>query len=217
MKIFRRALYALLILLLVAFAAALIFRIVIGDRYPKDTTQFVFTDTLTEYYRDKGELDAYTQKLRTPYDDAKEGNFFANSPYYVPDADHLQVTLRYNESSLSNVKDKYNLESTPERKDGLFRYVLRVSYNTDAEGDNYQSYEAAYVKESDAYMYHYTKLAFDGVSFEGAAWMCIDVYLVGEEECFGSVVVYEANFEFEGKLYPYEMEKARIPKGSLPQ
>ncbi len=217
MKIFRRALYALLILLLAAFAAALIFRIVIGEHYPKDTTRFVFTESLTDLYRETGEIDAYTQKLRTPYDDAKEGNFFADSPYYIPAAEHLQITVRYNESSLANVKDKYKLQEPLERKDGLFRYVLRVSYNTDAEGNDYRSYEASYSKESDAFMYHYTKLAFDGVSFEGAAWMCVDVYLLGEEEAFSSIVVYESNFEFDGQLYPYEMEKVRIPKGSFPK
>lgn len=217
MKIFRRALYVTLILCLALFIAALFFRIYIGEHYPKDTVRIVFNDSLTDYYETTDDFKVYTQKLRAPYDDNKEGNFFADGLYLVPDADHLQITLRYNNSALANVKEKYKLEDALAPKEGLFRYVLRASYNTDKDGTDYRTYESSYIRESDAYMYHYTKLAFDGVDYEGAAWMCVDIYLEGQEECFGSVIVYEANFEFDGALYPYEMEEKSIPKGDLPK
>ncbi len=216
MKIFKKALFALLILCLVALIAALVFRIFIAEHYPKDTVRIVFTDSLTEYYHKTDDFKVYTQDLRTPYDDAKNGSFFADGLYFIPDAEHLQITLRYNESSLKTVAEKYGREELSP-SDGLFRYALTVSYNSDAEGTDFRTYESSYMKESDAFMYHYTKLAFDGVSFENAAWMRVDIYLEGEEECFGSVIVYEANFEYNGTLYPYETKEKKISKGDLPR
>lgn len=217
MKIFRRALYATLILCLALFVAAIFFRIYIGEHYPKDTVRIVFTDELTEYYEGTDDFKVYTQTLRTPYDDNKNATFFAEGLFLVPKAEHLQITLRYNQKALNKVKEHYKLESLPEMDEGLFRYELRISYNTDESGNDYQTVPAAYLSESTAYMYHYDKLAFEGVNFEGASWMCVDIYLDGQEEKFGSVLVYEANFEYDGELYPYGMEEKRIPKGDLPK
>ncbi len=217
MKIFKKALYALLIICLALLVAAIIFRIFIAEHYPKDTVRIVYTDALADYYEKNDEVKVYTQKLRTPYDSAQNGSFFADGLYLIPDADHLQITLRYNESSLETVAEKYGKEESIPLSDGLFRYVLTVSYNKDAEGTDYRTYESSYMKESDAFMYHYTKLAFDGVSFEDAAWMRVDIYFEGEEECFGSVIVYESNFEYNGTLHPYEMEEKKISKGDLPK
>ena len=217
MKIFRRALCVTLILCLVLFVAAIFFRIYIGEHYPKDTVRIAFTDGLTDYYESTDDFKVYTQTLRTPYDNNKKATFFAEGLYLVPDAEHLQITLRYNEKALDTVKEHYKLDTLPENAENLFRYELRISYNTDENGTDYKTVAASYLKESDAYMYHYGKLAFDGVDFEGAAWMCVDIYLEGQEEKFGSVLVYEANFEFDGKLYPYEMEEKRIPKRDLPK
>lgn len=217
MKIFKKALYALLILCLIALFAALFFRIFIAEHYPKDSVRIVFTDALTEYYKKTDDFKVYTQDLRTPYDSAKDGSFFADGLYLIPDAGNLQITLRYNQSSLETVAEKYKKTEPLTVSNELFSYKLTVSYNTDAQGTNFVSYDASYMKESDAFMYHYTKLAFDGVSFEGAAWMRVDIYLAGEEECFGSVIVYESNFEYGGELYPYTMDEKRISKGDLPQ
>ena len=217
MKIFRRALYATLILCLAVFVGAIFFRIYIGEHYPKDAVRIVFTDELTDYYERTDDFKVYTQKLRTPYDDNKNATFFAEGLYLVPDAAHLQITLRYNDKALDNVKSHYKLDSLPETDEGLFRYELRISYNTDENGTDYKTVPLSYYAEHTAYMYHYEKLAFDGVSFENAAWMCVDIYLKGEEECFGSIPVYEANFEFDGHLYPYEMEEKHISEGDLPK
>lgn len=215
MKIFKKALYALLIVCLAALVAALGFRIYISEHYPKDTTRIVFTEALTEKYHAAEDFRAYTQDIRIPYDDGKNGSFFADGLYLLPDADGLQVTLRYNESALETVAEKYGRE-TIAPAEGLFRYTLTVSHNTDASGTDFRTYEASYLAESDAFMYHYAKLAFDGVSFEGAAWMRVDIYLEGEAEPFGHITVYESNFSYNGTLYPYEMEEKRIPKGDLP-
>jgi len=218
MKIFRRALYFTLIACLVIFVAAIFFRIYMNEHYPKDSVRIVFTEKLTDYYESADDFRVYTQKLRTPYDKTKGATFFAEELYLVPEAEHLQITLRYNEKSLENVKEYYKLDALPEIKEEMFRYELRISYNTDENGTDYVTVPLSYYAEYTAYgMYRYDKLAFDGADFDGAAWMCIDIYLDGQDEKFGSVLVYESNFEFDGKLYPYGIDEKRIPKGDLPK
>lgn len=217
MKIFKRVLYALLILCLAALIAALGFRIFISEHYPKDSVRIVFTEPLERYYRETEDFKVYTQELRTPYDDSKAASFFADGLYVVPDAEHLQITLRHNQSALETVALKYGREDPLLPAEGLFRYELTVSYNSEADGTDFRTYASSHLAESEAYLYRYAKLAFDGVSFDGARWARVDIYLVGEEECFGSVIVYEANFEYGGNLYPYELEEKRISKGDLPK
>ena len=216
MKIFRRALYGLLVVCLLALFAALFGRMYIQEYYPKDSLRIVFTDSLTDHYNATEDFKVYTQKIRAPYDDNKNACFFAKGLYLIPDAQTVQVTMRYNDQMLDAVAAKYKLESL-EPKEGLFRYTLTVSYNQDEDGTDFRTYDAVYSKESSAFLYHYNKLVFEGVDFENAAWMRVDVYLVGEEEAYGAVTVYEANFEYNGELFPYEMKEEKIAKRDLPK
>ena len=217
MKIFRRALYGFLIVCLIALFAALLFRIYIQEQYPEESVRMVFTEQLTEYYNATDDFKVYTQKIRAPYDDNNDGNFFAEELYVVPNADHLQVTLRYSDAALERIAKAYGKTEPLVPSEGLFRYVLTASYNSDESGNDFRTYESAYCKETSAYMYHYDKLAFDGAEFDGAAWMRVDIYLAGEEKLFGSIIVYESNFEYDGDVHPYELEERSIDKGDLPQ
>ena len=214
MKMFGRMLKISLCVFLAVLFAAVIFRIVIAERYPSDATRFVVTQSVEEYYAEKGSLEAFTQALRTPYEDAKNGKFSADGLIVIPDASHLQVTMRYNNSVMKTMAEKYKLPEIPEATEGAFRYTLSVKYNG---SEGFTVYEASLHTESTAYMYHYTKLAFDGVSFDDVAYMRVDIYYGENEVAYGHIPVYETNFEFEGELYPYESEPFVIPEEDLPK
>ena len=220
MKMFKKILALGMTLCLVALCAALGFRIYLEDHYPAETTKMVMTEELAEKYREAGVLHAYTQTLRFSYDDNKEGNFFAKELIVLPDANHLQITMRYNESTLKKVAEFYKLPTVPTVADGLFYYRLCVS-----TGDgNYLYYDSSYIAEYSRYFYQYAKLAFDGVDFTNAVWMRVEIYYAGEyegkmdgEDCFGMNLVYESHVSWgeetlENPLYEYD-----IPKGVLPE
>ena len=218
MKMFRKAMALCLALCLCLVFGAVIFRIYIAEHYPKNTVRMVFTDALTEYYESNGgTIKAETQNIRFPYDSADDGNFFASGLILVRDAGNLQVTVRYNESTLPKVASFYKLATTPAPAEGLFRYTLTASYNTTAEGGDYRTYDVGYLSEDDAYMYHYGKLVFDGVVFEGAAWMRVDIYYGEETTPFGHICVYEAQAS-DGKnmvdmpFFEYKIDKEDLPK-----
>lgn len=215
---FRKAMALCLVLCLCLVFGAVIFRIYIAEHYPKDAAKMVFTDALTAHYRqDEEGFSAYTQDIRFPYDDNKDGNFFAGALIVVPDASHLQVTVRYNESTLDKMAVRYALPTVPDAADGLFRYTLTVSYNTSEAGDVYQTYEPSYQQESDAYMYHYEKLAFDGVVFDGAAWMRVDIYFMDQSEPLGHICVFEARASNGEIMVDMPLDPYRIKKGELPK
>lgn len=220
MKMFKKILALGLTLCLVALCAAVFFRIYIADHYPAETTKMVMTDALAEKYRAAGKLEAYTQSIRVPYDDNKEGSFFAKELIALPEAEHLQITLRYNESSLKTVAAFYGLAAIPTMEEGLFRYRLCVSTGD----ENYRYYESSYSKESSRYFYQYTKLAFDGVDFTDAVWMRVEIYYDGEyegkatkEKMFGAIAIYEAYVSWEEQQIANPLKLYRIPKEVLPE
>ncbi|MBP3436628.1 MAG: hypothetical protein J6K61_01815 [Clostridia bacterium] len=223
MKIFKKILILGLVLCFTVFFAALFARIYMAENYPKESTKMVMTESLLSHYRETGSLTAYTQDLRVSYDDNKEGNFFAKELIVVPDAKHLQITMRYNEHSLQNVAAAYKLPAVPEVQKGLFRYRLCVSYGT----EDYVYYEASYEKEMHRYLYQYTKLAFEGVAFEGAVWMRVEIFYAGdyegkpenqaEETMFGAIPVYEAFVEWDGEMLENPLKEYRIPQEVLPK
>ena len=214
MKMFARMLKISLCVFLAVLFVAVIFRIAIAERYPRDTTRFVATEGVKAYYAEAGKLDAYTQDLRTPYEDATNGKFSADGLIVIPAASHLQITMRYNNSAMKTMAEKYKLSEIPTAEEGVFRYTLSVKHNDETA---FRVYEATLHTESTAYMYHYTKLAFDGVSFEDVAYMRVDIYYEDNTEAYGHIPVYETHFEFEGELYPYESEPFKIPEEDMPQ
>lgn len=218
MKMFRKAMALCLSLCLCLVFFAVIFRIYIAEHYPEGTVRMVFTDPLAEYYEANKETFApETQYIRFPYDSADDGNFFAAGLIVVRDAGNLQITMRYNESALAKVAEFYKLSSpiTPDK--GLFRYTLTASHNETKDGTDFRTYEASFMEEDSAYMYRYAKLAFDGVDFNGAVWMRVDIYYGEEEKPFGHICIYEAR-AFDGEsmvdmtFTPYDVDKEDLPK-----
>lgn len=216
MKIFRRILMLGLVLCLVALFVAVGGRIFLAEHYPGESTKMIFTPALTDYYHGVEDFRAYTQTMRTPYDDAKKGNFFAKGLIVVPEGRNLQVTLRYNESALPNVASFYGLSETPTPQEGMFRFRLYVSYGEQNGEGVYAAYDTSYTAETEWFFYHYIKLAFDGVDFENAVWMRVDIYYGEEEKCFGSVPVYESGADVSGQNVAYPLQEYRVPKGVLP-
>ncbi len=234
-KMFRRVMVICLALCLAFFCGALLVRILLQEYYPKDTTRIVFTEELTDYYFEHQDtFGAKTQKIRFPYDDAKatsneldakrerekgKGNFFAKNLIVVPEAGNLQVTLRHNKSALAKVAAYYDLTETPAVADGLFRYKLYASYLDRETGETYtKEYDSSYLAESSFLMYRYGKLVFDGVDFENAVWMRVDIYYGDETETFGEICVYESRTDNgTGEIVDRPLSSYKISKGDLPK
>ena len=168
------------------------FRMFVFNYYPKEMKQIYFTDSLSAYYSEKGgDIYAETQKLRYKYDDAEEGNFFADNLILVREAGQLQLSVRYNKNLLDKLSEKYGREIDP-TSDFIFSLARTKDGYNDGDGElvteEIGTLQAKIFDQSQ--MYGYFKLAFDGVDFrldegeEPVAWIRIEIRIAGESARF---------------------------------
>ena len=205
---------ALCIAVCVLVIGVIAFRIVLFNTYPAEMKSLYFTPALEKYYESVGEdMQVATQTTEVKYDDPKEGNFFFDYLIVVPEADHLQVSIRYNTSLMDSIKEKYGVTVDPNADPAEifeFKLVRSVAGYVAPEGGKPTTVpvESAGVLvdtvSADSLMYRYCKVAFDGVDFgldegeEPASWFRLDITIKGVEmkEPY-TLPVYDQNLELE--------------------
>ncbi len=230
-----RVLKWIVVLIIVAVMAILVYRMWSEKSYPDDMLELYFNDTLTEHYEAVGkDMKVYTQELRVDYDtETYKGNFFVRSILLIPDADQIQLSIRYSEGSLNNLQETYG-----DAVDGNDPFIYKL---TDNKGN---SYPLTLQVEDSARRYYYRKLIFDGVPYllphelgiedgaletqelldetGGPYYLCLDVYLPGVEERVARVPVFEThvrvpNQKDQNVLREYAVEPYRVSKDEWPE
>lgn len=199
----------LIVLLCICVVGVLGFRIILFNYYPDIMRDVYYNDTLTEYSDSKGgDILIETQKIRFPYDDAEEGNFFSENLFVVRDLGQLQITLRYNDALIKKIESEYGITVTD--RDNLFTFLLARDprenpTDNSPDKDNVGGVKSEpvgelTVNESDSLlMYTYHKLVFDGIDFGSQSeptveWLRVEVYINGVQmdEPY-MLLVYENN------------------------
>lgn len=206
MKIAGKLIRILILLLIFSIIGFFIFRIWLSSYYPKEAKGIVFTEDLLAYYEANGELDAKTQTLRFNYDDSKAGYFFAGELIVVEGAGALQISLRYNDSTLDALREKYPASFA----DGDVPFEFRLVGAPPEEGASGPAYHPSERKPSRFLMYNYERLCFDGVDFTDMPWLRIEVYLPGEEKAVCTLLVYENHTEYN-VFSPYSVKEKELP------
>ena len=221
--------WILLITAIAGICAMVLFRIFSQKYYPAEMKELAFNQTLSAHYAEKnGEIEVYTQKIRAPYDDPDEGNFFSSHLLLIPKAEQLQVTLRYNDGRFAALQEEYGETALPNDQAFIFRL----------QSSDGSTYELANQSRDEALMYTYLKLTFDGVKIPlpedctitvgengreiGSLYMTVDVYLAGIEEPIARLPVYETHIENKDKsgdyhLYEYAVKAYSLSKGERPE
>ncbi|MBQ7171567.1 MAG: hypothetical protein IJR89_04755 [Clostridia bacterium] len=171
-------------------------RIALTYYYPAEVKRVLPNETLAAAWEAAGEdARAFTQEPVAPYDDRKKGHFFFTELLCVPCAKQVQVTVRYNRSTLEDIRLTKSLSLAPEGESAELRFYLREG-KTDGEG-NIQAGKILSVSEfryDSAFMYHYRRLVFDGVTPDFDSYLYLDVYYgeadVETEEPYGSMLIY---------------------------
>ena len=118
-----RVIKGILVTFVFVLAGLLFFRFWLNGYYPAAVRTLIPTEPLRAAMAEGGTLDAATQKLRVSYDDPNEGRFFAGQMVFSKETGSLQVTVRWNRSTLDLLKEEYGDAFDPEA-DTLFRYRL---------------------------------------------------------------------------------------------
>ena len=209
-----------ILVLLVCFSVVgiLAFRLIIFNYYPDSVERIYFTDNLKAYYEENGgEISAKTQELRAPYDDPDVANFFCDNLIVIEGAGELQVSVRYNLSTLENIKAKYGFSELNPDDPELLSFRL-VASRFDASADAYKEVVLAnapsYVATDSFMMYRYYKLAFDGIDFSNPpVWIRIEIFVKGqtEEKPFAMIPIYENN-ETYSVFKDYDFKRKERPE-----
>ena len=184
-------------------------RIFLSEYTPAPIKNLALTDTVSAYLEQKGEnAVAKTQSIRFSYDDEKKGTFFAEHLILLPEIDHLQITLRYNESTLSVLEEKYGLaDLVSANQKELLSFRLKDNYERVYEG-------LVYEEVDQVAMYRYFKLAFDGVDFDPAQnapeWIRLEIFVAGQTEPFSYILIYENHSEYD-TFGDYRIKKEEMP------
>ena len=197
-KIIKKILVAAVFLM----AGLLFLRFGLEAYYPSGMRALLPTEPIRAAYAESGSLTAKTQEIRIPYEDPDVGLFFADYLAVIPESGSVQVTVRWNRSTLTRLAEKYGDTFDPEAE-SPFTYRIfcareegsesLVSGETVIPGDSYLPYASEKDKMA---MYRYERLAFEGVELDGVSWIRIEVYRAGADTYEGAIVFYEDHEDY---------------------
>ena len=210
-----RIVKSILVLFMFVLAGLLFFRFWLNGYYPRAMRELIPTEPLRAAYA-TGELAVKEQEIRVIYEDPNEGLFFADHMLFCEETGSLQVTVRWNKSTLTKLAERYPDAFDPEAEQPFsYRLFARTDAGTEeivsggGEVIRGEAYFPVATEDASFAMYCYERLAFEGVGFENVPWIRLEIYRNGEEIYEGDIVVYENHEEYSTFL-DYEVKESEL-------
>ncbi len=210
-KIIGKSFKALFYLVIILINAIILWRVLFsGD--PASIKPLAANEVTAHAYSEFGkDLVLQTQNQRTI---SGSGKFSVTDCVFIPQANQVQITIRYNNSTLSRLKEDFDLESEPDRENEVFdvTIVKTTDLTPESKDDNTDPAklreERFYPSEiaGSAYkpLYSYRKYIFDNISYDDAVGMFVDIYYKGDMDYSSSP--YDALCIYD-ELMPLEERK----------
>lgn len=220
-KIAGRIFKLLFIIIVLAINGTLFWRMC-AMRTPSSVKTLLTDDALCEAYRkNDGKLDMFKQSMSSDEKfttaDRNYGYFAIVDVVFIPEAEQLQIVLRYNDSTLKAVAEDYGLDEVPSVDAELFdvSIIKTVDLTPDNKKDNEIgegiSKERIFPSKSVAErsgIHNYRRFIFNGVSAADAEGIFVDIYYIDDvdynELSYGTLCVYSC----EKEDLPVEMSDA---------
>ncbi|MBE6693523.1 MAG: hypothetical protein E7589_02005 [Ruminococcaceae bacterium] len=210
-----------------------------GD--PESMNRLQINDKLCEAYGEHGEdLTMYWLELEetTSVVNKNYGYFSVTRALFIEEAEQVQVTFRYNNSTIKHLKEDYGLSEMPSRDEELYDVSLVVAYDLTPEdtSDNLKSEEGSVElvryyptsSESDKKnVYNYRKLVFDGVDMNASPNRVLAVYvdiyynkdINYDKDSYGTLCVYDYITEekYGRKDFEFSAEDIKAIKAYAPK
>ena len=199
-----------------------------GD--PKSMQALTPNDRLAAAYAERGEsLSMFRQEQRTITSAEKNyGYFSVTECVFIPDANQIQIVVRYNNSTLRSLAADYGLPDVPSREEELFDVTLTVATDLTPEisEDNAGNDSTAVaqtrvfptsVSRDQKNLYNYRRFVFDLGTVEmslpallesdGLLAVYADIYYNGDvrydEPAYGTLCLYD----YLSEKLPAKLEK----------
>lgn len=193
---------------IIAINAIMLWRIFFsGD--PSEIKPLIANEKLVSVYNEKGnDLVLKTQKQKAL---AESGRFSVTDCVFIPEADQIQITVRYNNSTLRRLAEDFELSTVPEKKDELFDITVVKTTDLTPENDE-DNLKRENLKEERFYptgksktaytsLYTYKKFIFDNIEWEDAVGLFLDIYYVGDMDYsdtpYDALCIYDALMDMD--------------------
>lgn len=202
---------------LIAFICGFLLWRVFSSATPKTMETISVNDAVYEAYEEDGELFAFYQKQASITRAERNAGYFSVAhTAIIPEANQIQVVLRYNNSTIRRLKEDKALTETPQRDEDLFDISLfcTVDLTPENKEDNAKLSDegtrtfrvsSKQVAKEEKNLYNYRKFVFDfeecGEDLEelidSGLLLAVyaDVYYVEdmnfEEEAYGTLCLYD--------------------------
>ena len=233
-KIFGWVIKFLFTLLVAVVCGMLLWRI-FSSSDPKSMMTLSVNDGIYEAYGESdGELYIFRQEQNTiTRAEHNAGYFSITKAIFVPEANQVQVVLKYNNSTIRHLKEDYSLEEMPEKSDDLFDVSLFFAVdltpeNTEdndvlsEEGTRTFRCSSEQVMKDEKNLYNYRKFVFDldecgeelAELLDSGLLLAVyaDIYynedMKLDEEAYGTLCLYDYATEKETVKLSSEERKA---------
>ena len=207
-RIVGRVVKLTLTLFVFAVTAILLWRVFFSANIPDSLSTVSVNDATRNAYSEHGNdlILQYQEQKSLTYGKQNAGYFGVAEYFFIPQADQVQVILRYNNSTLKHLAQDYGLTEIPDKAGEHFDVTLLhvTDLTPDNEADNADPnalksvrYQPTEVKRDTTSLYTYYRLVFDGVHIDeqSISHVFLDIYYVNdldyEKEPYGTLLLYD--------------------------
>ncbi|MCI8332162.1 MAG: hypothetical protein HFE78_05000 [Clostridiales bacterium] len=217
----------ILLLMAILFGVFLIARIYVNNTTPEEARTLLWTQEAIDVLREEGKenfsviehnLSTYNTSegkrvLRNTMTD--DAYFSFSHVQYMPSANQIQLTVRYNESTINHMIERFALPDRPENE--IFAFSLK-----DDKGNRYTEY--AYTACAQDFLgqrrYNYRRLLFSNVAIDQAKTLTLTIDYIDPanpalSEEIDSIIIYDAGFEAEAGRVQTDYEEPLAPSETL--
>ncbi len=199
---------ALFSLFVFSVCALLIWRVFFSTKEPDSIKDLYVNEALAAAYEAQGgDLEMkYQNQLSMTYTEDNAGYFGISQYVIIPEANQIQIVLRYNDKTLKHLKEDFDLPEIPEKGEELLDLTLRqiIDLTPDNAEDNEDlsklsitRHKPSKVITDTTALYTYHRIVFDGVEIdeEDVSSIVLDIYFKDavdyEESAYGALLIYD--------------------------
>ncbi len=220
---FAKAVKLSFVLLILLVNGIIIWRVASsGD--PEEISRLLVNDKTLAAYAEHGDdlILRYQEQATITRGENNAGYFSVTQAVFIPEAEQVQIVVRYNNSTLRHLQEDYNLSEVPEKEGEWFEVTLVRTTDLTPEDstDNAEAnklgrdryYHSEKQRETTA-LYTYERYLFDGVTVEDlTVGVLVDIYYVNDidynKEAYGRLCIYDN----ESEWLDYDLTRADIKR-----
>lgn len=206
-RVIGRVFKGLIVLLVLAINAILVWRVFFSAQTPKTIAHLQANEALVSAYEERGGglTLRYQDQATITRAESNYGYFSVTQCVFIPEAQQVQIVVRYNNSTIRHLTEDFKLDEMPARENHLFDVTLVKTTdltpndptdNTSIEalGSTRYAPNADYLCDYTA-LYTYYRYTFDNVSVDDlTVGVFVDIFYVDaidyDAQAYGTLCIY---------------------------